>query len=358
MQMVFRCYDNPLAAVQAQGLRQRDSASCIHAPKTRLQLCGEELVHSLPSFCASHPSRPLVLVGHSLGGNAILQAFLYANDDSRYESLQKAVVGLQAHTAALRGSWGLTSRHYETAYWFYTLRNKLSTAIACFSELHETNYGRWLRITGVAKVIVVDETSACILGLDRSALDKDHLKINKYYGPTDPAFERVSDAISEMCRRASDIVRRRFERREIITDNHVALQYNPKAEACLHDLFVIDPLEDKTALKRKKGDRAAGACEWILGTEELTAWLGSRQNPGSESQANQVLRLIGRKYFIIDILVTSRPYLVKSVVANSLPPSTAFSFSIQDLPEYLPRIAAGTGRREEYDNGCIDASAH
>ncbi|TQW06752.1 reverse transcriptase, RNaseH [Cordyceps javanica] len=256
-------------------------------------------------------------------------AFLYANDDSRYESLQKAVLGLvflgtpfrgpkwqpladalarlmgpKGSPAALRGSWGLTSRHYETAYWFYTLRNKLSTAIACFSELHETNYGRWLRITGVAKV--ADETSACIPGLDRYALDKDHLKSNKYYGPTDPAFERVSDAISEMCRRASDIVRRRFERREIITDNHVALQYNPKAEACLHDLFVIDPLEDKTALKRKKGDRAAGTCEWMLGTEELTAWLGSRQNPGSESQANQVLPLIDRDTSLLTYWTNAR----------------------------------------------------
>jgi DNA polymerase III delta prime subunit len=31
------------------------------------------------------------------------------------------------------------------------------------------------------------------------------------------------------------------------------------------------------ALKRRKGNRTSGTCEWIIGTEELTAWLGSGQ---------------------------------------------------------------------------------
>ncbi|KAM3453872.1 hypothetical protein MY8738_009194 [Beauveria namnaoensis] len=291
----------------------------LDAPKTRLQLCGEELVHSLHAFRAGRPSRPLVFVGHSLGGNVIVQAFLYASDDSRYESLLKTTVGLVFLGTPFRGSkWqpladalaqlmGPAGSHSgitrelgfdepalrDRVHRFCKLRNKLSMAVACFSELRETDYGRRLGIVGVAKGMVVDETSACIPGLDRYALDKDHLKINKYYGPTDPAFERVSDVISEMCRRANDVVRRRFERREIITDNHAALKYNPKAEACLHDLFVTDPLEDKKALKRKKGDRAAGTCEWILGTDDLTAWLGPSHNENSEIHATQVLWLHG-----------------------------------------------------------------
>ncbi|EJP62037.1 vegetative incompatibility protein HET-E-1 [Beauveria bassiana ARSEF 2860] len=289
-----------------------ESSWHLDAPKTRLQLCGEELVHSLHSFRASYPSRPLVFVGHSLGGNVIVQAFLSANDDSKYESLVKTTVGIVFLGTPFRGSkWqpladalaqlvGPAGSHRgitrelgfdepalrDRVHRFCKLRNKLSTAVACFTELHETDYGRRLGIAGVAKRMVVDETSACIPGLDRYALDKDHLKINKYYGPTDPAFERVSDVISEMCHRANDVVRRRFERREIITDNH-------EAGACLHDLFVTDPLDDKKALKRKKGDRAAGTCEWILGTDDLTAWLGPSRNQNSESHATQFLWLHG-----------------------------------------------------------------
>ena len=46
-------------------------------------------------------------------------------------------------------------------------------------------------------------------------------------------------------------------------------------------------------MKRKKGDRAPGTCEWILGTEELTAWLASGRTAGPESQATEVLWLHG-----------------------------------------------------------------
>ncbi|KGQ02380.1 hypothetical protein BBAD15_g12409 [Beauveria bassiana D1-5] len=165
------------------------------------------------------------------------EAFLYASDDSRYESLLKTTAGLVFLGTPFRGSkWqplanalaqlmGPAGSHSgitrelgfdepalrDRVHRFCKLCNKLSTAVACFSELYETDYGRRLGIVGVAKGMVVDETSACIPGLDRYALDKDHLKINKYYGPTDPAFERVSDVISKMCRRANDVVRRRFE---------------------------------------------------------------------------------------------------------------------------------------------------
>ncbi|KAJ4855373.1 ankyrin repeats (3 copies) domain-containing protein [Trichoderma breve] len=55
---------------------------------------------------------------------------------------------------------------------------------------------------------------------------------------------------------------------------------------CLRDLFITDPYDDRTALKRKKGNRATGTCEWILETEELTAWLG-------QGQTSNVLWLYG-----------------------------------------------------------------
>ncbi|KAH6883501.1 hypothetical protein B0T10DRAFT_410928, partial [Thelonectria olida] len=42
------------------------------APKTRLQLCGEELIHSVHSFRGSTSNRPIVFVGHSPGGNVIV----------------------------------------------------------------------------------------------------------------------------------------------------------------------------------------------------------------------------------------------------------------------------------------------
>ncbi len=43
-----------------------------NAPKTRLQLCGEELIHSIHRFRRDAPSRPIVFIGHSLGGNVVV----------------------------------------------------------------------------------------------------------------------------------------------------------------------------------------------------------------------------------------------------------------------------------------------
>ncbi|CAG8909812.1 unnamed protein product [Penicillium egyptiacum] len=84
---------------------------------------------------------------------------------------------------------------------------------------------------------------------------------------------------------------------------------------CQRDLFVTDPLDDKKALKRKKGGQAPGTCSWILRTEDLTAWLGSGPTVGPERQAAQVLWLYGN------------PGTGKSIMAIYL---------IEELPETFP----------------------
>ncbi|KAH7112398.1 vegetative incompatibility protein HET-E-1 [Dactylonectria macrodidyma] len=308
------------------------------APKTRLQLCGEELVHSIHSFRGDASKRPIVFVGHSLGGNVIVHGLLHANDEDKYKYLPEATVGMVFLGTPFRGTkWqpladflaqligpagshrGITKELSfdepelrDRLHRFCQLRNRLSTPVSCFSELHETDYGRRFGIGRVAKGMIVEEASACIPGLDRYALQTDHLKINKYHGPTDRSFLRVSDVISEMCANAKDVVRRRQHHRQD------ALKQKPDAEACLRDLFLTDPLEDKNALKRKKGDRARGTCEWIFGTEELTAWLGSCQTDHPEDQAPQVLWLHGN------------PGTGKSTMAIFLTGELSTAFSVTD----------------------------
>ncbi|EED20926.1 ankyrin 2,3/unc44, putative [Talaromyces stipitatus ATCC 10500] len=56
-------------------------------------------------------------------------------------------------------------------------------------------------------------------------------------------------------------------------------QFTPEEEACRRSLFIIDPEENKNALKRRKGDRAPGTCDWIKDTDELRAWLASPRAP-------------------------------------------------------------------------------
>ncbi|KAK3695688.1 hypothetical protein B0T22DRAFT_114601 [Podospora appendiculata] len=206
----------------------------------------------------------------------------------------------------------------DKLHFFCRLRNKLSTPVSCFSELYETDYGRRFGINGLAKGMVVEEESACIPGLDRCALQADHLKINKYSSPTDRSFLIVSGKISEMCVNAKNIIQRRQHPNLIITSSSHALEKKPEAKACLRDLFVTDPSEDKSGLKRKKGDCAHGTCEWILGTEELTTWLASGSSENPQSQSSHVLWLYGN------------PGMGKSTMAIFLAEELSKTFSATD----------------------------
>ena len=54
----------------------------------------------------------------------------------------------------------------------------------------------------------VDEESACIDN-DRDGLDSDHLRLNKYSGPEDRSFVRVSRQIAWICQDAKELLQRR-----------------------------------------------------------------------------------------------------------------------------------------------------
>ncbi|KAL4778905.1 nucleoside phosphorylase domain-containing protein [Aspergillus varians] len=49
--------------------------------------------------------------------------------------------------------------------------------------------------------------------------------------------------------------------------------FTTEEEACLQSLFLTDPADDKSSLRRRKGNRANGTCEWILETDEIVHWL-------------------------------------------------------------------------------------
>ncbi|KAL6886872.1 Pfs, NACHT, and ankyrin domain protein [Trichoderma evansii] len=106
--------------------------------------------------------------------------------------------------------------------------------------------------------------------------------------------------------------------RGTIVDSRGALTENQEAGNCRRDLFLTDPSEDRKSLKRKKGDRARGTCEWILETKELSAWLSSGQTACSESQTTNLLWLHGN------------PGTGKSTMAIFLAEELSKAFSVTD----------------------------
>ncbi|KAK4074614.1 hypothetical protein Purlil1_12943 [Purpureocillium lilacinum] len=294
-----------------------DSRWHANAPKIRLSLCGEDLIRSVRDFREEKTaSRPIVFLGHSLGGNVIQQALLYANSDDEFKHVATSTAGVIFLGTPLRGSkfqslsqivaWFLRpagshdgvirdlgygdANLMDKLHQFCRMRNSLTIPTSCFFELCESDYCKRWHIGGVIKGMVVDESSAC-LDSSRIPLYANHFMMNKYSGPRDRSFQSVSAELRRMCEQAPALVQRRARPKPVITDRAYALAERPEAKDCLRDLFLTDPYEDMKALRRREGGRAKDTCDWILGTDELTAWLGDAAV--STSPPTDVLWLLG-----------------------------------------------------------------
>ncbi|KAI9035505.1 uncharacterized protein KD926_003433 [Aspergillus affinis] len=65
-------------------------------------------------------------------------------------------------------------------------------------------------------------------------------------------------------------------------------EMNAEKRVCFAALFHSDPQEDKDALKRRKGERAADTSDWILDTNELRQWLGVQELPSTKPSLDLV----------------------------------------------------------------------
>ncbi|KAG7429090.1 Kinesin light chain [Fusarium oxysporum f. sp. raphani] len=198
----------------------------VNAPRTRLQLCGEDLVRNLHAFRKGVQDRPVVFVGHSLGGLVIQHALLFADREEEYRYLPRRTFGFISLGSPFRGTRMHGMANFVASLLFIAgshrgvlealgydnqlLRDKLqefcrlrestSMSTCCFFEAYDTDYGRRLGLPGLFRGMVVPEESACVPGWERLQLQTDHLKLNKFSGPNDRSFLAVSRQISTMCR--------------------------------------------------------------------------------------------------------------------------------------------------------------
>ncbi|ORY72124.1 uncharacterized protein BCR38DRAFT_418974 [Pseudomassariella vexata] len=201
------------------------------APQNRLQLCGEGLVAELHRFRGQDNTRrrPIIFVGHSLCGLVILYALLYADCTEDFKYLSTQTVGFAALGTPFRGTqmqslakkvaWILdpTGSHLEQdgkhledkVHDFGVLRGKLAIPTCCLIELYVSNYGKKVKLPGLAGRMVVEEESAHIPGWARVFLKTDHFNLNKFEGPNDRSFLSVSEEIQKMCREAKSVLERR-----------------------------------------------------------------------------------------------------------------------------------------------------
>ncbi|KAF2156394.1 TPR-like protein [Myriangium duriaei CBS 260.36] len=207
------------------------------APKTRLRLLGENLIHSLHEFRQGNRDRPIVFLGHSLGGLVITYALLHAERIDDFQYLTHTTVGFVALGTPFRGTrmQSLADRLarlmilagssrtilrdlsldndtlWETLQDFCRLERKLNLPIVCFFELLRTTFGRRFNIPGALKGMVVDEKSASMESWRSLSLNSDHVRINKFSSPSDPSFASVATQIRIMCDKGKELIEERRE---------------------------------------------------------------------------------------------------------------------------------------------------
>ncbi|KAI0429177.1 hypothetical protein F5Y09DRAFT_357077 [Xylaria sp. FL1042] len=215
------------------------------APKTRLELCGEDLVKSLHEFRTNAPERPIVFVAHSLGGLVVLYGLLYADRTEKLKHLPASTVGFAPLDTPFRGTkmqnlakkvaWLMSpmgshdgiitkdGKHLaDQVHTFSELRNKLDIPTTCFFELYDSYYGKKIGLAGLARGKVVEEESAHIPGWGRVQLYADHFQLNKFAGADDRSFVLVSNELSTMCANWKSVIERR---KQVTRDRHFMVPF-------------------------------------------------------------------------------------------------------------------------------------
>ncbi|KAJ4129122.1 hypothetical protein NW768_007655 [Fusarium equiseti] len=181
-----------------------DSTWISDAPRTRVELCGEDLIRSMHNL-RGHCDRPVVFVAHSFGGLVVQDGLIFADREREFQYIIQNTAGFVTLGTPFRGT---------RMYWIAILvarlmslwgshQDSLSLLVYDSPQLRDKaqSLGR------LSREVVVEE-SACVSGSERLQLQTDHINLNKYWGPEDRSYLSVSAVIEKMCKNASTVVNR------------------------------------------------------------------------------------------------------------------------------------------------------
>ncbi|MCJ1242271.1 hypothetical protein MMC14_010278, partial [Varicellaria rhodocarpa] len=202
--------------------------------KTSLRQCGEQLLNVLHQNRLSEKEsrRPLVFIGHSLGGLVIKQALVLANHGDDFKDIRLSTAGIiflgtphQGSNAAVYGMWLAQAARYDktlleslkkSSAVLHDIARDFETSyrsvdVVCFYENKEASYGPW-------RTQFVDHQSASLHGRRMMYLTTDHSGLNKFGGVEDENFALVLPEIQNMIQRAPQKVEEQYRSHAVISE--------------------------------------------------------------------------------------------------------------------------------------------
>ncbi|KAF1951354.1 hypothetical protein CC80DRAFT_210229 [Byssothecium circinans] len=229
--LLVPAFTNARVATYSYGSDWRD-----RQVNTSLWECGQQLLEVLLQHRqgASERRRPLILIGHSLGGLVIQQALTNAVHGLDYTDIRASVAGIiflgtpfQGSSEAVYAQWlAKLIRLQEAEGHRYTLLKTLQRECAslrdlltsfwrsygdynmtCFYENREAEYGPINRQ-------FVSRQSATLVGQKMMYMDTDHSGLNKFSGADDRNFMLLLPELRSMVENSRSVVEERYRSKD------------------------------------------------------------------------------------------------------------------------------------------------
>lgn len=250
--------------------------------------------------------RPIVFVGHSMGGLLVKQALVLANNRPDCEDIRFSTAGVlflgTPHEGATIAGYAIflamvkgndpslveqlapkSEQLYDLAQDFAAGYKHLS--ITCFYEKLDNTY-----LEGYLRVPIVDQRSATQFGREMIYLISDHSGLNKYSGFDDPKFKLVCDVIVRMATARKQSSRGWNESQRLLTGRRQMIQGpdSPPLNDVMRteqDLIIQQRFKDSLFFpeiySRRDEIHTAheGTCQWVFKPGDHDGKSGRKQWP-------------------------------------------------------------------------------
>ncbi|KAN0075952.1 NAD(P)-binding domain protein [Elaphomyces granulatus] len=252
-------------------------------------------------------TRPIIFIGHSLGGIVIKQALFQAKIESQYQTISEATVGIiflgTPHRGSEKASYGKVLANVAT-----TVMHKPAQALI---DALRANSDALMRLTTdfrfqlpqyqvcsfyemkpmpIFSSLIVEKHSSLleIPGEDQVPVDANHEETCKFAYHDDAVYEKIFKRVRRMLKSVDTDNRENSNMQNALPYNE--LPYNSKFVStipnamtdddhhCLADLLLTDPRNEKIRIERTKGGLLSDSFYWILDNSEFQIWREGKQS--------------------------------------------------------------------------------